>query len=212
MKISRQAKEATRQRILETARELFAQRGLEAATTRELAARAGIAAGTLFNYFPSKEALALALVGEALEAGHADFRARRRGDEGLEEALFLHVICGLRRLEPFRGFVRAVLETALSPFARGLGEAPPPEGSAPGDELRAAHLDVVDELIRAGAGGERPGTVTLYLYWTLYLGVLAFWAGDESPGQEDTLAVLDEALRVFALSLVGRPAEAPPEG
>ena len=39
------------------------------------------------------------------------------------------------------------------------------------------------------------------LYWTLYTGVLAFWACDASPHQEDTLAVLDHYLRAFVGSL-----------
>ena len=188
MRITREAKRERRQRILKAARRLFAERGFEATTTRELASAARIAAGTLFNYFESKEALAAALVAEALEEGRADFRARLRGGEGLVEALFLHVVTGLRRLEPYRGFMGAVLETALSPFARsGVSRL--------GDDLRAGHLEVVEELLAARPDdAERPGFVTLHLYWTLYLGVVAFWAADESPHQEDTLAVLDLSL------------------
>ena len=45
--------------------------------------------------------------------------------------------------------------------------------------------------------------VVMSLYWTLYTGVLAFWAGDASPGQEDTLAVIDHYLKAFAGSLAG---------
>ena len=38
----------------------------------------------------------------------------------------------------------------------------------------------------------------LHLYWTLYLGVLAFWSRDESENQEDTLLVLDRSMHLFA--------------
>ena len=38
----------------------------------------------------------------------------------------------------------------------------------------------------------------MHLYWTLYTGVLAFWAGDGSPKQEDTLALLDDSISMFA--------------
>lgn len=196
MRITSEAKRETRERILAAARRLFVARGFEATTIRELASEARIAAGTLFNYFESKEALAVALVGEALQAGLADFRARLRGDEELEEQLFLHVITGLRRLEAYRSLVGTVLETALSPFARsGISQR--------GGELRVAQLEVVEELIAKADGGaaQAVGAVTLHLYWTLYLGVMAFWSGDESPQQEDTLGVLDESLRVFALAL-----------
>jgi hypothetical protein len=40
--------------------------------------------------------------------------------------------------------------------------------------------------------------VTLQLYWTLYLGVVAYWAADDSPHQEDTLALLDRSTKLFA--------------
>ena len=40
--------------------------------------------------------------------------------------------------------------------------------------------------------------MALQLYWTLYTGVLAFWASDASPKQEDTLALLDESMTMFA--------------
>ncbi len=203
MRVSAEAKRETRSRTLEAARRLFVRDGFDATTTRGLASEAGIAAGTLFNYYESKEALAVALVSAALEAGREDYRKGLRGDEGLDEALFLHVIAGLRRLEPYRGFVGAVLETALSPFGSAGGRS---GVGRLGDELRSNHLEVVADLI-AGAreGSEASAFVTLHLYWTLYLGVMAFWAGDDSPKQEDTLAVLDESLRVFALALSTPP-------
>ncbi len=196
MRVTSDTKRETRERILAAARRLFVARGFEATTIRELAAEARIAAGTLFNYFDSKEALAVALVEEALDAGRADFRAKLRGGEELSEELFLHVVTGLRRLEAYRGLVGTVLETALSPFAHsGISQR--------GADLRLAHLEVVEELIAKAGATAAPsvGPVTLHLYWTLYLGVMAFWSGDESPQQEDTLGVLDESLRVFALAL-----------
>jgi hypothetical protein len=45
----------------------------------------------------------------------------------------------------------------------------------------------------------------MHLYWTLFLGVVAYWSGDDSPNQEDTLAVLDQSMHVFVTSLVNPP-------
>jgi hypothetical protein len=36
------------------------------------------------------------------------------------------------------------------------------------------------------------------MYWSLYMGLLLFWANDTSPRQEDTLALLDGSLEMFA--------------
>jgi hypothetical protein len=62
--------------------------------------------------------------------------------------------------------------------------------------LRTDHLETVANLVRKHRLPE-PTTVALQMYWTLYTGVLAFWAGDKSPKQEDTLALLDQSLAMF---------------
>ena len=51
------AGEGTRERILATALELFSQAGFDGATTRELAARAGVNLGLIKYYFGTKERL-----------------------------------------------------------------------------------------------------------------------------------------------------------
>jgi AcrR family transcriptional regulator len=53
---------STRQRILDTALELFAAHGFAATTTRELAERLGFTKAALYYHFPTKDALLRALV------------------------------------------------------------------------------------------------------------------------------------------------------
>ena len=62
------AKEPKRERgkqrvaaLIDAGAELFAEKGYEAATMTEIASRAGAAIGSLYQFFPSKEALAEAL-------------------------------------------------------------------------------------------------------------------------------------------------------
>jgi len=193
MRVTAEVKLATRRRILEAARDCFSKATFEAATTREIARAAGIAAGTLFNYFPSKEAIAVALVAEALGEARRQFEGRPCG-ESLEEDLFALIAAELRCLRPHRGYLRPVLETALSPLARAQAN---PQGEA----IRVEHLEAVVRLHAARASGETLSPVALDLYWTLYTGVLAFWACDGSPNQEDTLAILDHYLKAFVDSL-----------
>ena len=50
--------------------------GFDAATTREIATAARIAAGTLFNYFPTKEAIAVALAAEAMARRMANWKRK----------------------------------------------------------------------------------------------------------------------------------------
>ena len=196
MRVTAEKKQQTRRRIVKCARKLFDNKGFAHATTRDIAEAAGIAAGTMFNYFATKEALALAIVAEALDEAGTEFEGRLRGDETLDEALFAHVAVGLRHLAPHRNYVGEVLETTLSPFARDTV-------CEQAQQLRVSHLETVRELIvsRGLATTQAPGVMTMHLYWTLYLGVVSFWAADDSPNQEDTLVILDQSMRLFVEAL-----------
>ncbi len=55
-----------RERLLAAAREVLAERG-EAAEMREIAERAGVAVGTLYRHFPTREALVSAIIADTLE-------------------------------------------------------------------------------------------------------------------------------------------------
>jgi len=187
MRVTRETRQRTRARLLQAGRELFAERGLGGTPTRELAARAGIAVGTLFNYFPTKEALALELLGQAAEEAAGEFAAARRDGAPLEETLFGHVAVELRHLAPFRRWAGAALQAVGGPLRRGRDEA---------QDLRVGHLERVEGwLSEAGDRSERG--VTLHLYWSLYLGVLDFWSRDETEHQGATLALLDRAMGLF---------------
>jgi AcrR family transcriptional regulator len=186
MRVTAETKSATRQRILEAAQQQFARRGFEATTTRDLAQAARIGVGTLFNYFPTKESIAECLVSEACSQAAERFSAGLGEQLSLEEELFAHVAATLRTLKPFRKYLPVVLESSLSPLAAERG--------AP---LRTAHLEIVCQIASRHARHEALSPVALQLYWTLYTGVLAFWAKDSSPRQEDTLALLDQSLAMF---------------
>lgn len=189
MRITAVEKQATRERILTAAEGLFRQHSFDAATTRDIARAAGIATGTLFNYFASKEALVAALATEAWRTARDRFR-KSPPPRDLEEALFALIAAELRQLKPLRKFFAPLLETTFSPLATTAA-------GASADDARREHLELVAELVRAGGCGEL-SPVALQLYWTLYTGVLAFWTNDKSPQQEDTLALLDQSLAMFA--------------
>ncbi len=194
MRITAEAKSATRERILQAATGLFATEGWHQTTTRGIAQAAGIATGTLFNYFPNKEGIAAALITEALASAADEFRAASNPDNSLEADLFSLIWSGLRKLREFREFLAAASETIFSPLAR-------PSPDSPGDAIRVDHLELMQSIAVVHGFPASLPAVTVQLYWTLYLGVFAFWAADDSPGQEDTLALLDQSLKLFAASL-----------
>ena len=81
MRITAEAKAETRDRIIDVAARLFTTDGWDNTTTRGIATAAGIAAGTVFNYFESKEAIVAALMSEALEEAQKEVRKRHGGGE-----------------------------------------------------------------------------------------------------------------------------------
>lgn len=190
MRVTSETKTATRDRILEVAQAQFARGGFEATTTRDIAREAQIAVGTLFNYFPTKESIVVSLLGAAWTQAAETFAAD--GDEdaaqSLEEELFAQAAVLLRKLKPYRKYLPVALETALSPLAQQADQQP---------SLRQAHLETVGRILARHGHEEALSGVALHLYWTLLVGVLAFWAKDTSPRQESTLALLDQSLAMF---------------
>jgi AcrR family transcriptional regulator len=65
VRVTADVKETTRERLLTAAAQEFARAGFERASVDAISLAAGYAKGTIYNYFPSKEDLFLAVVEEA---------------------------------------------------------------------------------------------------------------------------------------------------
>lgn len=193
MRITADSKKKVRERILESARQLFVERGFAETTTRDLAIEVGIAAGTLFNYFPTKEAIATELIAEGLDQALEEFEVARHTTQSAAEELFLLIATGLRHLERYRRFVAPILELVMNPFTSQAGHG--------ADRIRTDQLIAVAGVVNRRLGHNDPSFLSMHVYWSLYVGVLSFWSRDESPHQEDTLALLDHSTRLFVASL-----------
>ncbi len=81
---------AARERILDTAYELFSHRGVHDVGIDELIKRAGVAKATLYRHFPSKDDLVLAFLQQREQLwtyGWVEAEARRRGETPEEQLL-----------------------------------------------------------------------------------------------------------------------------
>src|ERR1041385_1750971 len=94
-------KQQIKSRIVASALALFQAKGFDATTTKLIARRAGIAEGTVFNYFPTKEHIALYFfdqeVDHAIAAVRKDRHLRRAP---LEQKIFALVQHQLEYLAP----------------------------------------------------------------------------------------------------------------
>lgn len=87
-----QAELPPRERILNTAYELFSQRGIRDVGVEEIMARSGVAKATLYRHFPSKDALVLAFLARREQRwtlGMVEAGARDRGRTPEERLLAL---------------------------------------------------------------------------------------------------------------------------
>ncbi|MEN8184287.1 MAG: TetR/AcrR family transcriptional regulator [Myxococcota bacterium] len=92
--------------ILEAAAQVFAERGFAAGTTNRIAQRAGVSVGSLYEYFPNKESILVALVERTTAHGMAQIQARLGEDaehpRELEALLagFVQALLAFHRAEP----------------------------------------------------------------------------------------------------------------
>lgn len=189
MRITAEEKIATRKRILDAAKSLFRSKGFDQATTRDIAKEVGIATGTMFNYFRSKEAIAVELAAQAMDKGRHAFDTERRAKAKLDEDLFLFVATQLRHLRPLRKYVRPLLESVLVPAAITSQDSL-------AAELRS---DVRERILQIFVqhGIDDPSPIQISIFWSLYVGVVSFWSHDKSPKQEDSLALLDQSIHMY---------------
>jgi AcrR family transcriptional regulator len=187
-------KEETKRQILTAALELFREQGLDGTTTRQISKRAGIAEGTLFNYFKTKEDLALYFfqkeTNDLVEWFESNARLKKAG---LPEKLFAIVHRQLEYIEPYEDFIGAVFFRSLQPSSK-LSPL-----SLESQELRVKYLRFIkDVLVEAEEKGEIPPTGDLgaYAFGLYYMGIVLHWLHDTSKGKQKTLALLDRSLNL----------------
>ena len=86
----RRPESAARERVIDTAYELFSRRGIRGVGIEEVIARAGVAKATLYRHFPSKDDLVLAFLERREQRwthGLVEAEARRRGNSPDEQLL-----------------------------------------------------------------------------------------------------------------------------
>jgi AcrR family transcriptional regulator len=187
-------KEKTKQAILAAALKLFAEKGFYRTSTRAISRKAGIAEGTLFNYFETKEDLALYFFEREMDEVIAWFEGNPRMKRAdLPERLFAIVHHSLERLEPYEEFIGAVYLRALAPSSKL---------SAWGLENQERNLRYLrfirDILAEAEAEDRFPrlGDFGAYAFHLLHLAIITYWLQDCSQGKQQTLALLDRCLKL----------------
>ncbi len=112
-RISVQQKDQVRSRLLETAANAFAEKGLDGANIDEIAIGAGFAKGTIYNYFKSKEALFGAVLAEACRKSVESIAGFEHTGSARERLLAL-AVADLELLLEYEEFFKVVNREARS--------------------------------------------------------------------------------------------------
>ncbi len=163
--------QGTRLRLLEAASELFAERGYERATVRDIADRAGANQALLFRYFGSKKAL----FGEVMARGGQEQLRTTPADRLFETALRGMLAGGAESDRSLEVCLRSIGGSdEIGDALRGLGEE---------------YADVLATLSRSENGGLR---ADLALSWLLGIGLMRVVVAKEplASADPDTVCAL----------------------
>jgi len=183
--------ELTRNTILESALQLFRDKGFDATTMRDVATQAGVALGAAYYYFDSKDAIVMGFYERAQEHLAPLLDQSLANAKGLDDRLRAIIQAKLEYFAADRKLMGALSahidpHHPLSPFS---------------DETRSIRDHDIGFFSRAVQGGKVrvPEDLNLHLprlLWLYQMGLILFWVYDSSPKQERTLKLFDKSLAI----------------
>ena len=193
--------DATRLRLYEAAIALIGERGYQAATLRDVAARADVSPALLYRYFPNKRSIVLSLYDELSETFARQAAEMPHGK--WRERFVFALELSLRVLGPHRVTLRALAPIMVGDADEGV--------FAQSTAFSRLRVQSAFEAAVAGAtdAPKRPLAASLgHLLYLAHLGVILWWLLDRSPGQRAThalVALVRQMLPSAALALQLRP-------
>ena len=186
--------------IRQAAMTMFVRKGVDAATMQEIASAAGLSAGAIYRYYPSKEALLRTVCAYCVEESRDLFQQASVASATPWQGL---IALGRTVWERMKG-EDAAASTILD-LEGTLASARDPHGLGPARrEMRHALIDMMEAMVRkAQTAGEidpsldARSVAVMLLSCTAGLGIYALEAGDRID-LDGVLTVLIELLRGYA--------------
>lgn len=187
--------EQTRALILETAVQLFLERGYEETTMRAIAERAGVALGSAYYYFRGKEELIQAFYSRTHHEHLAAAEHALATERTLRDRLRGVMAAKLHTIEPYHRFAGVLFRTAADP------QSPLNPFSAESLPARAEATAVFAEVVRGAVDRKLPPDLEAELpelLWTYHMGIILFWIHDRSPGRARTWMLMKRTVDLVA--------------
>jgi AcrR family transcriptional regulator len=186
--------EDTSLKILEAALTLFREEGFDKATMRDIAAKAGVATGAAYYYYPSKDAIVMEFYQRSFAEMQPKLQAAMDQARGLEARLRELIRVKLIHFAPNRGVLRALLRNGADP-AYPLSPFSPETAEIREIDIAWFRGILVDcgTRIPRDLEPQLPGVL-----WLFQMGIILFWVIDDSPNQARTTRLLEFATKSVA--------------
>ena len=191
MKFSEDQKRENRKKIIRSAVDAITEKGVKGATMREIAQKAGLGDATIYNYFPTKEAIVYAYYEEQLDVSVEQLKSIADFNEfSLQEQLQAFFETQLELFLADREFVDVSFRAITFSLTHDYQYLKP---------IRSRFFRIISDLFEAAIEvGEVPDQVFLELiyhfFWDYYVGLIFYWLRDSSNQFQDTTILLDKSL------------------
>lgn len=193
MSLREKKKLETRERIRAAAAELFTRHGYGAATMRQIAGRAHVGLGTLFNYAEDKRDLVFLIFNEELNAITDDALAAPREGQPLAEQLIAVFRTHFRWLAAKPALARILLQE-LTFYSSG-------KQAATFHNIRSRLIDGIEDLVRRAQergelkSKEKAAIIARHIFFT-YSASLRWWIAAPKPDPNRGIADLRRLLQL----------------
>lgn len=193
-----------RQRIRAAVRELFSKHGYETATLRQIALRAHVGLGTLFNYAQDKRDLVFLIFNEELAAVTDEALRNAQAQESL-----LGKLMGLCKPH-YKFFAKdpalsRILLKDMTFYSEG-------KQAAEFHRIRGRLLSVIEEVVRVAQrkrqirSDEDAALIARHIF-LVFAGALRWWIAGNRPNPGKGLADLKRLFELQIIGLAASPAE-----
>jgi TetR/AcrR family transcriptional regulator of autoinduction and epiphytic fitness len=190
-RVSKKKQEEIRRSIINTAVELFSEKGFESTTMKQIARAVGIGDATIYKYFSSKDKIIFGFYGlRAEQAVEAFSQEPDLESYSLQEKLQLLIDVYLENLLPDREFVAESLQMIMQSPSVLFEDVTP---------VRKEFVGLIQELLteaeKSGEIEKSPFTeYTAKLTNDFILAILLYWIKDDSDEFSNTTQLVDMSL------------------
>jgi AcrR family transcriptional regulator len=183
----------TKTLILETALEMFRERGYDETTMRAIAQKAGVSLGNAYYYFSSKEYLIQAIYQRIHDDHLALAEPALEKHDTLKARLLTVMRLKIDILKPYHQFAGVLFKTAAHP------QSPLNPFSDESDPVREASIQLFAKVIE-GTKARIPKDLRAelpYLLWVYHMGIVLFWIHDPSPKHRRTHRLVNNTVELL---------------